>query len=146
VSGYLLDVNVLIALSWPQHIHHARVQRWFAGHFRHGWATCPFTQAAFVRLLSNPSFTPDCLTVGDAIKLLGENLTHSAHRFWADDLTLGDAIEPFRNRLVGHQQVMDAYLLGLALRKKGNLATLDSAILTLLPEASPDRSRVEVIR
>jgi len=34
-------------------------------------------------------------------------------------------------KLFGHQQVTDAYLLGLAIRKKGKLATLDRGILTL---------------
>jgi predicted nucleic acid-binding protein len=37
----LLDVNVLIALVDPQHVHHEPSHRWFQAHGCHGWATCP---------------------------------------------------------------------------------------------------------
>jgi predicted nucleic acid-binding protein len=36
--------------------------------------------------------------------------------------------------LAGHQQVTDAYLLGLAMHKKGKLATMDRAVRALLPD------------
>ena len=54
-------------------------------------------------------------------------------------------MEPFRERLLGHQQVSDAYLLGLAMHKKGKLATMDRAVLALLPEGSSERGSVAVI-
>ena len=56
MSVFLLDANLLIALAWPEHEAHNRAGSWFARHSRSGWATCPFTQAAFVRILSNPAF------------------------------------------------------------------------------------------
>jgi hypothetical protein len=37
------------------------------------------------------------------------------------------------------------HLLGLAIHKKGKLATLDQAVLALLPPDSPHRQRVEII-
>lgn len=81
----------------------------------------------------------------DAILLLRANLRHPAHRFWEDDISFVQAVEPFRERLVGHQQVSDAYLLGLAIHRKGKLATLDRTVLTLLPERSSERERVVII-
>lgn len=36
----LLDVNVLIALAWPNHVHHDAAGSWFARLRRTGWATC----------------------------------------------------------------------------------------------------------
>jgi hypothetical protein len=142
---FLLDVNVLIAAAWPTHQAHARVQQWAARHAREGWATCPSTQSAFVRILSNPAFSPNALTPADALALLRANLGHPAHRFWEEDISFVQAVEPFGKRLVGHQQVSDAYLLGLAIHKKGRLATLDQSVLALLPEKSPERERVVVI-
>ena len=47
----LLDVNLLVALAWPGHVSFATVHRWFARHGDAGWATCPITQAGFVRVL-----------------------------------------------------------------------------------------------
>jgi len=65
---------------------------------------------------------------------------------WGDEIDLGQAVRRFQERLVGRRQVTDAYLLGLALFKKGRLATLDESVMTLLPEGSPDRGSIEIIR
>ena len=54
MTAYLLDVNVLVALSWPGHEFHDRVQKWFARNARKGRATCPMVEAGFVRISSNP--------------------------------------------------------------------------------------------
>ena len=72
MTAFLLDVNVLIALMWPAHEGHARVQHWFRRNSRGGWATCPLTQAAFVRIIANPAFSPDAVTPQEATKLLSE--------------------------------------------------------------------------
>jgi uncharacterized protein len=39
--------------------------------------------------------------------------------------------QAFRDRLVGHRQVTDAYSLGLALKNKGQLGTLDRGVEVL---------------
>jgi len=145
MTRFLPDVNVLIALMWPAHESHSQVQDWFARQVRQGWATCPFTQAAFVRLVSNPAFSRDAVSPQEAVTLLTGNLKHRYHRFWSDEISFGEAVESFQGRLVGHQQVSDAYLLGLAIHKKGKLATMDQAVLALLPPNSPHRERVEII-
>ena len=144
-GGYLLDVNVLVAMAWPTHQAHTRVQQWLARHAREGWATCPLTESAFVRILSNPAFSPNALTVADALALLQANLRHPAHRFWEDDISLLQALEPFADRVTGHQQISDAYLLGLAIHKKGKLATMDRAVLELLRERESEEKRVVLI-
>ena len=144
-NGFLLDVNVLIAMAWPTHQAHEKVQEWLARHAREGWATCPLTQTSFVRILSNPAFSPNALTPGDALTLLQTNLAHPAHRFWADDVSLEEALEPLTQRLAGHQQVTDAYLLGLTIEKKGKFVTLDRGVRTLLPDRSPERDSVVLI-
>ena len=144
-TGFLLDVNVLIAMVWPTHRAHEKVQEWLARHAREGWATCPLTQTAFVRILSNPAFSPNALTPADALALLQANLGHPAHRFWSDEVSFAHALEPFVQRLAGHQQVTDAYLLGLAMHRKGKLATMDRAVRALLPDKSPEGDFLIVI-
>lgn len=137
-STFLLDVNVLIAMSWPTHVAHEKAQQWFAKHGRTAWATCPFTQTAFVRILANPSFSPNALTIADAFQLLGANLKHPGHKFWPDNIGLLEATGSFQPQIAGHQQVADAYLLGLALHNKGKLATLDAALSALGKGAEKD--------
>lgn len=136
MSGFLLDVNVLISLFWPAHIHHDAAQEWFAVKSARGWATTPFTQTAFVRIVSNPAFSKDAVAPDVAIELLARNVNHPHHRFWPDDLPFADAVEGFRTRIVGHRQVTDAYLLGLTRHFKGRLATFDSAVRNLADASS----------
>ncbi len=145
MTGNLLDVNVLIALFWPAHEGHKEVQHWFRHNSAGGWATCPFTQAAFVRIVSNPAFSPDAVEPQEAVDILEANLKDPRHRFWADDVSFMKAIQPFSKRLVGHKQVTDAYLLGLALHKKGKLISLDRGILGLLPENGTERGLVVIL-
>jgi len=128
VAVFLLDANVLIALAWPEHEFHEKVGRWFMRHSRAGWATCPFTQAAFVRVLSNPAFSSDALTPENALRVLESNLLLPGHHFWTNSISVPDGIRNSGARLTGHRQITDAYLLGLAIHHKGKLATLDKGI------------------
>jgi toxin-antitoxin system PIN domain toxin len=142
---FLLDVNVLVAIAWPTHDAHERVRRWLTRHAKDEWATCPFTETGFVRIVSNPAFSPHALTPRQAAALLNSNLKHPGHRFWSSDIGFSQAAAAFQERVRGHQQITDAYLLGLTLHKRGRLVTLDTGIAELLPEGSPHRASVEVI-
>lgn len=144
MKAYLLDVNVLVALAWPAHSLHALVHEWFVRHSRRGWATCAITQAGFVRVVSNPAFSRDALTPRQASQILSDNIKHRAHRFWSMNDGYTETVETFSERVVGHQQVTDAYLVGLVMRQRGRLATLDAAIRALLPEHLADEF-IEVI-
>jgi len=137
VSTVLLDVNVLIALLWPAHEHHEAAHRWFAARGTARWATCPLTEMAFVRIVSNPAFSTDALAPVEALSLLARNLTHPAHEFWRDDVGLVEALGPSAPRLQGHRQLTDAYLLGLASRRRGTLASFDAGLRAL---AGADRA------
>jgi uncharacterized protein len=146
MKAYLLDVNVLIALAWPSHLLHDRVIRWFDKHAARGWATCPLTEAGFVRVLSNPAFSPRSIAPEHALELLKMNAAHETHQFWTADISLGEALRLSHVRIMGHQQISDAYLLGLAAHKGGILATCDEAIHKWGSAARADRYFVEVIR
>jgi hypothetical protein len=106
---------------------------------------CPITQTAFVRILSNPTFSPNVLTPRNALHLLENNLKHPKHEYWSDDVTLCEAVAKMDSRLTGHQQITDAYLLGLAIHKKGRLATLDRSIRGLLASEINPQNYIEFI-
>jgi toxin-antitoxin system PIN domain toxin len=131
VKAALLDINILTALLWPTHEHHDAAHRWFAGRGDAPWATCSLTQLGFVRIVSNPAFSRDALSPPEALALLGENLGHPAHEFWADSLQFPLAVKGLEARLQGCRQLTDAYLLALAYRRKGVLATFDRGTRTL---------------
>ncbi|HCT60576.1 MAG TPA: VapC toxin family PIN domain ribonuclease [Acidobacterium sp.] len=122
-------------MFWPSHVHHVRAQQWFSEHSRHGWATCPLTQTGFVRIVSNPAFSKSAVTARDAIHVLQENLKHRSHVFWADSVGVNEAASFTHDRLIGHKQVTDAYLIGLAHHHQGRLLTFDRGLGSLLPPA-----------
>lgn len=57
--------------------------------------------------------------------------TYPGYSFWGIDESWVALTAPFAARIFGHQQVTDAYLLGLAIKKDGVLVTFDAAIQRL---------------
>ena len=66
----LLDVNLLIALVDPDHVHHQLAHDWFEDNRRSGWATCPATEGGFLRVLGNPAYGSAMHRVSDLTVLL----------------------------------------------------------------------------
>jgi len=97
---------------------------------------------ACVRLLSNPTVTPESLTATEALQVLTANLQHSGHVFWPDDLDFPSATSLCGAKLQGQRQANDAYLLGLALHCKAHVVTLDSGIVSLMPSSPRPATRV----
>ena len=124
----LLDVNLLVALFDPDHVHHELAHDWFADNRAGGWATCAFTENGFVRVLSNPSYGA---AVGQPVELihrLKQFCASGHHVFWGEAVSLRDDDlfnPPF---IAGHRQISDIYLLGLARKMNGRLATFDRSI------------------
>jgi toxin-antitoxin system PIN domain toxin len=129
----LLDVNVLVALAWPNHEHHHIATEWFWRNQRHGWATCPLTQSGFVRVSSNNRVLPSAKSPREAATLLREIVAVPGHVFLPDEISLITSRFVDTRRLMGHRQVTDAHLLGIALGHGAKLATLDRSILELVP-------------
>jgi toxin-antitoxin system PIN domain toxin len=145
MKGYLLDTNMLVALLWPSHAQHDLALKWFTRHRGKGWGTCPITQAGFVRIVSNPAFSRDAVTPRDAVAVLSANTAANDHLFLPNDLPVAEAVAFAGIKLVGHQQLTDAYLLGLALGRGCRLATLDQRISVLTDPKSPQRAALEII-
>jgi toxin-antitoxin system PIN domain toxin len=123
----LLDVNVLIALHDRQHIHHDVAASWFEANARHGWASCPLTQNGCLRIMSQPGY-PHAAPLVQVLKMLARSCAHTLHRFWPDDVSLLDEAALRHDRMHGHRQLTDLYLLALAVRHEGRLVTFDAQI------------------
>ena len=145
MTVWLLDVNVWVALAWPLHARHAAAQAWFDAVPERRWASCPLTQAAFVRLSCHPGIIGEQLKMSSILCTLVRSTGQPTHEFWPADLPLPGAVADWGARLGGPQQVNDAYLLGLAIAHGGILATFDQAIPALLPPASPHLAAVELL-
>ncbi len=129
----LLDINVLIALAWPNHVHHEEALRWFDRNRKSGWATCPLTQSGFVRVSSNAHLLTSARSPREAIVLLRRIVGLPDHVFWQDDISIAASDFIDEKKLLGHRQITDAHLLAVALRHGGRIATLDRGITHLVP-------------
>jgi toxin-antitoxin system PIN domain toxin len=128
MSAALLDVNVLVALHDPAHPNHEDAHRWFGRTRRRGWATCPITVNGCVRVLSNPAYPTVAATPTEAASRLRALCAGPDHEFWSDSVSLLDEALFRPQAITGHQQITDIYLLGLAVRHGGRLATFDRSI------------------
>jgi toxin-antitoxin system PIN domain toxin len=123
----LLDVNVLLALFDPEHVHHAAASAWRLTNRDEGWASCPLTQNGFIRVISGPRY-PRLLALSVALRLLRAQVVQPEHAFWPDDVSLIDADAVDHGRIVGPNQITDVYLLALAMKNAGRLVTFDRSV------------------
>jgi len=135
----LLDVNVLLAIAWPNHqFHAAAIRRLETANVP--WATCALTQLGFIRLSSNPAIVPSPKTPLEAVMMLSSMTEDPLHVYF-------DALPaPVKSRgafdgLLGIKQVTDAYLLWLARRHNAVFLTFDTRLKAL----ASGKQRVEVL-
>jgi uncharacterized protein len=122
---FLLDVNVLVAVTEPEHRHHQVVTKWFETPGL-DWGLCLFSEAGFLRVSTNPKV--GFHSVQESTTVLAHLANQPGYRFWRIATGWAELAAPFRERVFGHQQITDAYLLGLAVKEDGVLVTMDKAI------------------
>jgi uncharacterized protein len=123
----LFDVNMLLALWDEKHIHHARAHEWWSVQPEQWWASCALTQNGFVRVISQPSYGGSW-NAAEGLAVLDAQINLPTHEFWHDEVSLADEGLFDRQHILGPRQITDIYLLGLAVKHAGRLATLDRTI------------------
>lgn len=122
----LFDANLLIALGDHDHEHHAAAAA-FHGEVRaNGWATCPLTENAFLRIIGHPNYPKGPGTPNAARELLEGLTSQSGHEFWADSISL--CHKKNFPELPASKHLTDYYLLALAVDRDASLATFDRRI------------------
>ena len=125
---YLLDINILVSIGWHRDESHELTLDWFKRIGVHSFATCALTQTSWIRLLTNPAFPGGKTSVGEAQEALNLFTNLDGHIFWPKAPDFAHVVQPFAERVLGHRQITDAYLLGLAILNRGALVTRDKAI------------------
>jgi uncharacterized protein len=121
---YLLDANLLIALTIEEHEHHQRASSWASTVDE--FAICPIVEGALVRFLIRLGEKPAAAT-----GLIRQIHQIRSCEFWPDSISYSD-IE--LSHVVGHRQVTEVYLASLARARNGMLATLDEGLARSLPD------------
>lgn len=124
---WLLDANVLIALSTVDHVDHMRAATWFFQESERRFASCPITQGALIRFQLRFGRN---IKAKEAWDLLLEICALPNHEFWPADLEFGRVSS---KGILGHRQVTDAYLVALTMKRKGRVATMDEGLAALHP-------------
>ncbi len=118
---WLLDGNVLTALSISSHIHHARALAWFQQMPRR-FATCSVTEGTLLRMHMMSAVDSSSAAAWSTLALLRQM---TGHEFWDEGFSY-EEVKPKGIR--GHRQVTDAWLAELARKRGGKLATLDAGL------------------
>lgn len=124
----LLDVNVLVALFDPDHVHHELAHEWFAIARSDGWATCPVTENGFLRVLSSPAYGSLIARPTELVERLKRFCASGHHSFWGDTVSFRDETVFNSSFATSYRQLADLYLLGLTAKMGGRLATFDRRI------------------
>jgi toxin-antitoxin system PIN domain toxin len=140
----LLDVNLLVALFDPDHIHHELAHDWFAEHHTDGWATSAVTENGFVRVLANPAYGSPFARPSELVERLRQFCSSRHHVFWPQSVSITDESVFNPAFIRGHRQLTDVYLLGTATKAGGRLATFDRTIPVAAVRGAT-RSRLAVI-
>jgi toxin-antitoxin system PIN domain toxin len=132
MKGDLLDVNLLIALAWPNHPQHAKADAWFGNHSKDGWGTCMVTQLGFVRVSSHP-VVESFVSTQEALRKLKEIVETPGHEFWSEPPGgyLNREFAKTMPNTLTHGAVTDGYLATVASFNGGKLATLDRQLTKL---------------
>jgi hypothetical protein len=123
----LLDVNVLIALFDPDHVHHRGATEWLRGNITEGWASCAITQNGCVRIMSQPRY-PNPFTVREIVSRLGEACSTEHHHFLPGNVSILDSGLIDHTRLLQPKQLTDIYLLALAHEHQCRFVSFDQSI------------------
>lgn len=121
----LLDINVLLALAWPNHVHHGAARSWFASSHTAGWMTCGVTESGFIRVSSNIRVTPDARTPAEAAMLLHRMCALDGHIFLADSVSLADSHALLGELVHSSAAVTDVHLILLAHAAGATFVTFD---------------------
>jgi len=124
----LLDVNVLVALFYAEHVHHELAHDWFADHRQAGWATCPITENGFVRVAAQLTRSETAVRPHVIVEHLRRFCSDDRHHFWPESVSITDPSVFDQTMIRGHRQLTDVYLLGLARSMDGCLVTFDDTI------------------
>jgi hypothetical protein len=138
---FLLDVNVLIALAWDDHEHHARAHAWFGNLSNESFSTCNVTQSGFVRLSLNPSVVHCQTGISDVFEMLKSFTEHPNHSF-CEDGALQMELSAWQE-VRSYKQVTDTNLFLIARRHGRKFATFDDGIKSRLQD--DEKTWVETI-
>ncbi|MEI6278486.1 MAG: PIN domain-containing protein [Verrucomicrobiae bacterium] len=128
MNRFLLDVNALLALLDPMHVHHEAAHDWYGQRSQRWLLTCSHVENGVIRVASQPKY-PNCLgTSGRVREAVQKFIRQVSAERCAREITLVDDKVLLRPELLTPSRVSDLYLLALSAANEARLATFDRRI------------------
>ena len=125
---FLPDVNALLALLDPMHVHHDAAHRWFAAQVSPGILLCSHVENGVIRVASQPKY-PNCLGTSGRVREVLQGFVQKVQTESCNqDISLLDDELLLEPELLTPSRVADLYLLALAVAHGARLATFDPRI------------------
>lgn len=114
MTGWLLDVNLILASRWTTHANHSAAKAWIDS--VDAFHTCPISELGFIRISLSGAYGATWEEAQETLKKLH---ARPGHQFLADDA------DGMSSPKTSSKDTTDAHLVTLAKRHGLKLATLD---------------------
>jgi uncharacterized protein len=125
---YLPDVNVVLALLDPMHLHHEEAHAWYARRKKPVLLLCEHVVNGVLRVASQEKYPNSLGTVQRVREVLREFCRKVPHQLCDRQAFLLDEAVVLKPMLLTPSTVSDLYLLALAVAHEARLATFDRKI------------------
>lgn len=128
MKRFLPDVNALLALLDPMHVHHEAAHRWYTSQTPLRLLLCSHVENGVIRVASQPKY-PNCLGTSNRVRdVLREFVQKVNTAFCKKDVSLLDDEVLLQPGGLTPSRVSDLYLLALAASNDARFATFDLRI------------------
>jgi predicted nucleic acid-binding protein len=128
VKRFLPDVNTLLALLDPMHVHHEAAHRWYAGKFPLRLILCSHVENGVMRVASQPKY-PNCLGTSSRVREVLQDFFQKVNAASCEkDVSLLDDEVLLQSGNLTPSRISDLYLLALAAANDARFATFDTRI------------------
>lgn len=128
MNRMLLDINALLALLDPLHLHHHDVHRWYESLSPMRLLICPHVENGVMRIASQPRYPNTLGTTSEVRGNLKKFFKRAKVERCASDASLSDDSVLIRPAHLTPSSVADLYLLAVAVANNAKLATFDRRI------------------
>ena len=142
MNRFLLDVNALLALLDPMHVHHEAAHQWYELRSPMRLLTCSHVENGVIRAASQPKY-PNCLGTSGRVREALQKFTRQVQaKSCPRQVSLLDDKVLLRPDLLSPSRVSDLYLLAMAAANAACLATFDQRISTAAVAGGPEAMEV----
>ena len=128
MKRFLPDVNAVLALLDPMHVHHEAAHRWYAERAPLQLLACSHLVNGVIRVASQPKYPNTLGTAGRVREVLRDFVGAARVEACEREVSLLDDVVLLKPGLLTPSRVTDLYLLALAAANGARLATFDRRI------------------